>query len=151
MKSNAIRLGVFFLFGVFSVKAQEKKNITLEEAIQMAVTQSNGAKLADTKTTTKEFEMQTVKNKQYPDAEISGQYHRLTNADVDFKLGNSAEPLACPCLSSVVKKSAISLASYPILVEYSTPNLSDSLSASLPNLRNNRPNPWEAASANCAS
>ena len=89
MKSNAIQLGLFFLFGIFTVSAQEKKNLSLEEAVQLAVTQSTEAHLADTKVATKEFEMQTVKNKQYPDVKISGQYQRLTNADVDFKLGNS--------------------------------------------------------------
>lgn len=91
MNSNTIRLGIFFLLGISSALAQQKKNMTLEETIQMATTQSNEAKLADTKVATKEFEMQTVKNKQLPDAKISGQLMRLTNADVDFKIGNPSQ------------------------------------------------------------
>ncbi|WP_442787468.1 TolC family protein [Flavobacterium suncheonense] len=90
MTSNSLKLGILFLLGTFAVAAQEKKNLTLEEAIQLAVTQSNESRLADTKVATKEFEMQTVKNKQYPDLKISGQYQRLTNADVDFKLGGES-------------------------------------------------------------
>ena len=91
MKSNAIRLSLFLMFCFSAINAQEKKIITLEEAIQIAVTQSTEAKLADTKVATKQFEMQTVKNKQYPDLKINGQYQRLTNADVNFKMGGAAQ------------------------------------------------------------
>ena len=91
MKNSSIWLGAFFLFGVFTSEAQEKKKMSLDEAIQLAMTQSTEAKLADTKVATKEFEMQTVKNRQYPDLKISGQYQRLTNADVKLKLGGSGE------------------------------------------------------------
>lgn len=90
MKNSSLWLGAFFLFGIFTVEAQEKK-MALEEAIQLAMTQSTEAKLADTKVATKAFEMQSVKNRQYPDLKVSGQYQRLTNADVNLKLGGGGE------------------------------------------------------------
>jgi len=90
MKNSSLWLGAFFLFGVFSTEAQEKK-MALEEAIQLAMTQSTEAKMADTKVATKAFEMQSVKNRQYPDLKVSGQYQRLTNADVNLKIGGGGE------------------------------------------------------------
>ncbi|WP_313806875.1 TolC family protein [Flavobacterium sp.] len=120
MNSNSLRLGILFLLGSFSVIAQEKKNLTLEEAIQLAVTQSTESKLADTKVATKEFEMQTVKNKQYPDLKISGQYQRLTNADVDFKLGGSSEGGAAPKVNQLMLGNAT--ASMPLFAGFKIQN-----------------------------
>jgi len=120
MKSNSLRLGIFFMFGFFSVKAQEKKNISLEEAIQLAVTQSTEAKLADTKAATKEFEMQTVKNKQYPDVKVIGQYQRLTNADVDFKLGNPSQGGSTPKVNQLMLGNA--MATVPLFAGFKVQN-----------------------------
>lgn len=89
MKENHFLLCVLFLFGAFTIQAQEKKTITLEEAIHLALTQSTEAKLATTKVATKQFEFQSVKNNQYPDFKLFGQYQRLTNANLDLKLANS--------------------------------------------------------------
>ncbi|UOK41378.1 MULTISPECIES: TolC family protein [Flavobacterium] len=107
MKNNTIKLGIFFLLGISSALAQEKKNMTLEEAVQMATAQSNEAKLADTKVASKEFEMQTVKNKQLPDVKINGQYQRLTNADVDFKLGNQSQGRSTPEVHQLILGNAM--------------------------------------------
>ena len=38
---------------------------------------------------TKKQELRTVRNNSYPDFKISGQYQRLTDADINFKLNNS--------------------------------------------------------------
>ncbi|MEW5677008.1 TolC family protein [Flavobacterium enshiense] len=116
MTSNSLRLGILFLLGAFSVSAQEKKNLSLEEAIQLAVTQSTESKLADTKVATKEFEMQTVKNKQYPDLKISGQYQRLTNADVDFKLGGNSDGGSAPKVNQLMLGNAT--ASVPLFAGF---------------------------------
>lgn len=120
MKSNSLRLGIFFLFGFISVHAQEKKTITLEEAIQLSVTQSTEAKLADTKAATKEFEMLTVKNKQYPDVKINGQFQRLTNADVDFKLGNASQGGASPKVNQLMLGNA--MATVPLFAGFKVQN-----------------------------
>lgn len=101
MKNSSLWLGAFFLFGIFTVEAQEKK-MALEEAIQLAMTQSTEAKLADTKVATKAFEMQSVKNRQYPDLKVSGQYQRLTNADVNLKLGGGGESGAAPKVNQLM-------------------------------------------------
>lgn len=120
MTSNSLKLGIFFLLGTFAVNAQEKKNLTLEEAIQLAVTQSTESKLADTKVVTKEFEMQTVKNKQYPDLKISGQYQRLTNADVDFKLGGNSGGGSAPKVNQLMLGNAT--ASVPLFAGFKIQN-----------------------------
>ncbi|KGO82224.1 outer membrane protein TolC [Flavobacterium cauense R2A-7] len=120
MKSNSLRLGIFFLFGFISVQAQEKKTITLEEAIQLSVTQSTEAKLADTKAATKEFEMLTVKNKQYPDVKINGQFQRLTNADVDFKLGNASQGGTSPKVNQLMLGNA--MATVPLFAGFKVQN-----------------------------
>lgn len=120
MKSNSLRLVIFFLFGFISVHAQEKKTITLEEAIQLSVTQSTEAKLADTKAATKEFEMLTVKNKQYPDVKINGQFQRLTNADVDFKLGNASQGGASPKVNQLLLGNA--MATVPLFAGFKVQN-----------------------------
>ncbi|KAB1157622.1 TolC family protein [Flavobacterium luteum] len=105
MKINKIML-LFFLVVQYSAISQvnEKKNLedssklNLKEAIDIAINKSNEAILANTKVETKKLEVQSVKNNQYPDVKISGQYMKLTNATVNLKLnnnsnnGNSSEP-----------------------------------------------------------
>ncbi|ESU19148.1 outer membrane efflux protein precursor [Flavobacterium cauense R2A-7] len=108
------------MFGFISVQAQEKKTITLEEAIQLSVTQSTEAKLADTKAATKEFEMLTVKNKQYPDVKINGQFQRLTNADVDFKLGNASQGGTSPKVNQLMLGNA--MATVPLFAGFKVQN-----------------------------
>lgn len=120
MTSNVLKLGILLLLGTFSVSAQEKKNLSLEEAIQTAVSQSTEAKLADTKVITKEFEMQTVKNKQYPDVKINGQFQRLTNADVDFKLGNASQGGASPKINQLMLGNA--MATVPLFAGFKVQN-----------------------------
>lgn len=81
--SKIIALALLFL-GASQLQAQ-KKSLSLNEAVKMAVTSSNQAVLADTKVSTAHFETQTVKMNQYPDLKLSGQYMRLTNADINLK------------------------------------------------------------------
>lgn len=92
--SQFMLFGIFFI-GISSVEAQEKTSLTLNEAINLAWTKSNEVTLANTKVKTKKYELQSTKNSQYPDLKLSGQYQRLANASVDFKLNqnNSAQQL----------------------------------------------------------
>ncbi|KDN54613.1 TolC family protein [Flavobacterium seoulense] len=91
MKANYLILfGVLFL-GITSVEAQEKRSLTLDEAIHLAWEKSNEVNLANAKVTTKKYELQSVKNNRYPDLKASAQYQRLTNANVDMKINNSSE------------------------------------------------------------
>jgi len=90
MKANHLLLfGVLFL-GINSIEAQQKKSLTLDEAIHLAWEKSNEVNLADARVTTKKYELQSVKNNRYPDLKASGQYQRLTKASIDLK-SNSSE------------------------------------------------------------
>lgn len=85
MKINSLLLfGVFFI-GISSVNAQEKTSYTLDEAIQMAWSKSNEINLANTKVNTSKYELQSAKNRQYPDLKASGQYLKLSKASIDLK------------------------------------------------------------------
>ncbi|AWG26794.1 TolC family protein [Flavobacterium kingsejongi] len=94
MKIKNFLLSLFFLFGISEIYAQEKSTLTLDEAINLALTKSTEANLANTKVASSQYELQTVKNNQYPTLKISGQYQRLTEANVNFKIntgGSSTE------------------------------------------------------------
>ena len=86
--SQLMLFGIFFI-GISSVAAQEKTSLTLNDAINLAWTKSNEVTLANTKVKTKKYELQSTKNNQYPDLKLSGQYQRLANASVDFKINQS--------------------------------------------------------------
>ncbi|RVT76551.1 TolC family protein [Flavobacterium sufflavum] len=89
MKANHLILfGVLFL-GITSIEAQEKKSLSLDEAIHLAWEKSNEVNLANAKVTTKKYELQSVKNNIYPDLKASAQYQRLTKASVNMKTNSS--------------------------------------------------------------
>ncbi|POY41013.1 TolC family protein [Flavobacterium alvei] len=88
--------GISFI-GISSVTAQEKMSLTLDEAVKLAWTKSNEVILANTKVNSSKYELQSVKNNQYPDFKISGQYQRLTNASVEMaNTDPNAAPLPAP-------------------------------------------------------
>jgi outer membrane protein TolC len=81
--SQLMLFGIFFI-GISSIEAQEKTSLTLDEAVKMAWEKSNEVTLANTKVNSRKYELQTVKNNQYPDLKISGQYQRLGKASIDM-------------------------------------------------------------------
>ena len=89
MKINKLLLLPFILFGI-KTSAQEHKTLSLKDAIAMVITNSSEANLANTKVLTSKLELETLKNNQYPSLKVSGQYLRLTNADVNSKIGASS-------------------------------------------------------------
>lgn len=89
MKINQLLLLGFYFIGISSIEAQEKTSLTIDEAVHLAWTKSNEVALANTKVNTKKYELQSVKNSQYPDLKISGQYQRLLKATIDLKNNNS--------------------------------------------------------------
>jgi len=97
MKINKLLL-LFLFVGVSTIQAQvtDKKNLNdaqkldLKDAIDLAINKSNEATLANTKVETKHLEVQSMKNNQYPDFKVSGQYMRLTNASVDLKANSNS-------------------------------------------------------------
>ena len=92
MKIKHLLHGGFLLFAL-ALQAQEKKQLTLDEAINLAVTKSTEATLADTKVITSKFDLDNTKNSQYPDFKVSGQYMRITDPTVKFRipLGDSSD------------------------------------------------------------
>jgi outer membrane protein len=93
MKTKSIALILFFLFGNIIINAQERKTMSLKEAVSLVVTNSNEAVLANTKVATSKLELETMKNNQYPSVKVSGQYLRLTGANVNSHLGGSGNGL----------------------------------------------------------
>ena len=91
---NLMLFGGFFI-GISSINAQDKTNIKLEEAIQLAWTKSNEVSLANTKVDTKKQELQSAKNNQYPDLKLTGQYLHLTEPtlQLDFDAGSGSFPV----------------------------------------------------------
>lgn len=95
MKINKIVLLAFFLIAFTKNQAQEKKLLDLKEAIQIAITNSDATTLAKTKVETSQLELDNTKNNSYPSLNASGQYLRLSNANVDSNLqsnNSSSEP-----------------------------------------------------------
>ncbi|MFV8342705.1 TolC family protein [Flavobacterium sp. XS2P39] len=92
--SQLMLFGIFFI-GISSLEAQEKTSFTLDEAIHLAWTKSNEVSLANSKVATKHYELRSIKNNQYPDLKVSGQYQRLAKASVNLKINksNDSEPL----------------------------------------------------------
>ena len=88
MKIKYLLPGSLLLFSV-ALHAQEKKPLTLDEAISIAVSQSTEAGLANTKVTTSQYDVDNVKNTAYPDFKISGQYLRVTNPSINYKLATN--------------------------------------------------------------
>jgi outer membrane protein TolC len=80
------------LFFTVALQAQEKKQLTLDEAITLAVTKSTEAGLADTKVATSKFEFENTKNNQYPDFKVSGQYMRITDPNIKLRMPLGGEP-----------------------------------------------------------
>jgi outer membrane protein TolC len=91
MKTSKLLLGGLLFFTGLVVQAQDKKQLSLDEAINLAVTKSTESTLADTRVNTSKFEVDKAKNYAYPDLKVSGQYQRLTNANIDIKLPSSGE------------------------------------------------------------
>nr|WP_298223762.1 TolC family protein [Flavobacterium sp.] len=85
MKINAIRFLIVLLFGISSIQAQQKTSMSVHDAVAMALEKSDAVGLAKAKVETKKFEKQVVQNNQYPDVKLSGQYMRLTNANINIK------------------------------------------------------------------
>lgn len=101
--SQLLLLGIYFI-GISSIDAQQKTSLTLDEAVNMAWSNSNDVILGNTKVNTKKYELQAAKNSQYPDLKASGQYQRLTKATMNLKIGqsNSSSTNALPVVDQLM-------------------------------------------------
>jgi len=94
MKIKYLLPGSLLFLSLSTLQAQDKKPLSLDEAISIAVSQSTESTLADTRVTTSKYDVDNVKNNAYPDFKISGQYMRLTNPTVNYKLASNNEDAA---------------------------------------------------------
>ena len=99
--SQLMLFGIFFI-GISAAEAQQKKSLTLDEAVNMAWKNSNEVSLANAKVATKKYELQSTKNSQYPDLKASGQYQRLTKASIDLKINKSATSTPPPVVDQLI-------------------------------------------------
>lgn len=78
------------LLSATALHAQQRQ-LSLDEAINLAVTKSTEATLADTKVATSKLEVDNVKNNAYPSLKLSGAYLRITDPTINLKapLGSS--------------------------------------------------------------
>lgn len=87
MKSRKIGLIFLFLpvFISWNVSAQEKKQLTLDEAVELAVKNSKQLQIQTEKIHEATAAWQEAKEKKLPDASISGAYLRLISPKIDMK------------------------------------------------------------------
>lgn len=102
MKISQLLLFGIYIIGISSIEAQEKTSLMLEEAINMAWKNSNEFNLAKTKVNTKKFELQAVKNNQYPDLKVTGQYQRLAKATINLKSNTSSTAQTPPVVDQLM-------------------------------------------------
>lgn len=101
-------LYALLLFTGFAATSQTT-SLSLNDAINTALNNSNAAALANARVETRGFETQSVKNNRYPDLKVSGQYLRLANADINLRSNNNepADPDAEPASSPKVNELAL--------------------------------------------
>lgn len=130
MKASKLLLYLLLLAGI-SASAQVKTNVSLNDAVSMALSKSDEVMLANTKVSTKAYELGSVKNNRYPDVKISGQYLRLTNADIKLRSSGeaSADPNAEPQTSPKVNQMVLGQASVTMPI-FSGFKLKNSIAAS---------------------
>ena len=83
---------LFLVIGITSAKAQEKKKMSLREAVEIAISKSNDAVLANSKIENSKLEVQIAKNNLYPNLKLSGQYLQLSSANLEGGLLGSGNP-----------------------------------------------------------
>ncbi|MBT2620428.1 MULTISPECIES: TolC family protein [Chryseobacterium] len=88
INNSIIALSLFI--GIANTNAQEKKQLSLDEAVQLGIQNSKNLKIDAAKIEEATADLLEAKNKQLPDFKLSGQYMRLTNAKVDLKFLNES-------------------------------------------------------------
>ncbi|MBS1729301.1 MAG: TolC family protein [Bacteroidetes bacterium] len=91
-----------YLFSAFSSFAQEKRIISLEEAIQTGIQYSRKLKISEAKISEANAMVTEAKNRQLPDFKISGSYLRLSSANIDLKNSGGSSPESFPGVSSAL-------------------------------------------------
>lgn len=82
--------------------SQERKKLTLKESIELVISNSSQAQLANAKSTISKYELEILKNNLYPSMKISGQYLRLTNANVNSSISTGNSGSSSPQVSQLL-------------------------------------------------
>jgi len=83
---NLWAVSLLLLLGMATLRAQERKRLSLDEAITLATTKSTEAALADTRVATSGLEVSNMKNNIYPDFKLSGQYLRVNEPTIKLQM-----------------------------------------------------------------
>lgn len=99
----------------FGSQAQDRKSLSLKEAITLSIQNSKELKLSKTKIDAALASVKTAKNSQLPDVSVSASYLRINEPNVDLKLnvgGDSSGGGSSPKVNSVAY--AMATVSLPI-------------------------------------
>ncbi|MBQ0151516.1 MAG: TolC family protein [Chryseobacterium sp.] len=83
INNSVIALSLFL--GMAYTHAQEKRTLTLDEAVKLGIENSKSLKVDAAKIEEAIANLLEAKNRQLPDLKVSGSYMRMTNANVDMK------------------------------------------------------------------
>jgi outer membrane protein TolC len=78
------------LLSYADINAQDKRSLTLQEALELGIANSKNLKIDDAKIIEATAAIDEAKNRQLPDLKVSGSYLRLTNADINLKTGQQS-------------------------------------------------------------
>lgn len=100
-------LGMMLLMTVSSVQAQEKRNLSLQDAIKLSLQNSHELKGSQAKIEEATASLREAVEKRLPDASVSGSYLRLNNPNIDMKTkssssGGTTNPSESPKVSQAV-------------------------------------------------
>ena len=87
--TSALVIGSLLLHG--AAYGQQTHPLSLEEAIAASLAHSNQLKADQSKIKAASATVQDAKNSRLPDVDISGQYLRMNQPNIDLKFGGSAE------------------------------------------------------------
>lgn len=116
---------LFFISWTSLLVAQERKKLSLKESIQLVVFSNTRAQFATSQSTISKYELDVLKNNLYPSMKVSGQYLRLTNANVNSSLSSGNASNSTPQVSQLLLGQAS--VSMPL---YSGSRLKNSIKAS---------------------
>jgi outer membrane protein TolC len=82
----SLAAGVLLILPYSGSQAQDKKSLSLKEAITLSIQNSKELKLSQARIDAAVASVKTADNAQLPDLDVSGSYLRINNPNVDLKL-----------------------------------------------------------------
>lgn len=110
-------LVIAFIFtAILPAKAQQVRNLTLKEAIDLSIKNSHTLQAATVRTDEATAEVQTAENNRLPSVGASASYLRLSNADVNLKVKSNNSSGGATGGTPKISQAAYGIinASYPI-------------------------------------